>query len=127
MATGLNLRQLFTRHTSTVVEYSDGNVLGRAQDSNGGARGSGVAMNVCQALLYQTEYHEFQVSRNSAKVFRHVELNIQSAAMFQAFDVPVECRKQAGFVEKRWMQQVRRGADLGFQLPKNFSCVVRLS
>src|ERR1700722_8399934 len=63
-----------------------------------------VAVNVRQSLLYHTEQYGFSLARQSSEVFWKVQIHSNSTSLRKAFHVPLQGRRQAHFVQQRWMQ-----------------------
>ena len=69
-------------------------------------------MNVCEAFLYDSEEHQFQVLWQSVQILGQVQADIDVAFFIKSLDVPAQAGLQPHFVQQRRMKQIRRRTQL---------------
>src|ERR1700721_1282871 len=75
-----------------------------------------MTMYVRQTFLHQAKDHQFHIVRQSPKVLRNIDANVQAAAFKKSLQIPADGRMESVLIQKRRMQQVRGRANLAVQL-----------
>src|SRR5262249_44149215 len=66
-----------------------------------------VPVNIGQTLLNEAESGNLNIPRKPAKLGGDIELGFNPTTLFESSGVPLQCRGQARFIQKRRMQQIR--------------------
>ena len=108
----------FAGHAFTVIADAENGAGRRGVQRDCSARAFGVAMDVGERFLENTEEHEFGGARQAAHVIGNIGDQFDAAAFGEAFGVPARGGSEANFVEERRMEKVRDGARLGDRFGK---------
>src|ERR1700730_6857740 len=110
---GNDLRTFLGGDALPVVLNFHANIPVALRDTNPGDRTVRVPMNIGKAFLHDAKNLGLQVPRQTAKVFRNIEVDCDLATLGEAFDVPSQRGTKSGFIQQWRMQQIRNGANVG--------------
>jgi hypothetical protein len=96
--------QLFGRDSFATILNLQQYAVGAARKVYGRSFASGMAMNVSQALLYDTKNRQFKVGGEPAEVLRNAKLDFQIRTLLQTLHVPMNRLRQAVFIQQGRMQ-----------------------
>jgi len=96
-----------TGHTAPVIAYVDGQTGSRPGDADNRIWTLRVPMNIGQTFLNQAENGNLNIAREPAKLGGYIELGFNPTTLFESSRVPLQCRGEARFIQKRRMQQIR--------------------
>src|SRR6266496_1926534 len=82
-------------------------------------------VNVGPTLLKNSEQSNLDGLRQAGKVGRNVQRYGYSAALRKPSHEPAGSRGEAGFIQQRWMEQVRERTRLGYGLVENVAAFVQ--
>ena len=89
----------------------DGDAGWKFLDANLGDATAGMAVNVAETLLDNTKNGGFNIGREARQIVGNIDIDLDTAALREAFDVGEQRGVETGFVEKRRMEQIGDGAN----------------
>ena len=70
-------------------------------------------VNIREAFLQDAEQSCFHFSIQSCHVRWNFQIDLNPAALGKSFTVPASGGGESGFIQQRWVKEVRDGASLG--------------
>ena len=102
------------RDAGTFILDGKNQLLAFDSDAKAGVGAARVAQNIGETFLNNAEEGGFAFEGEAGNVSRHVELDIEAGALFEAFHIPTQGRSEAELIEQRRMEDIGKSADVVF-------------
>jgi hypothetical protein len=81
-----------------------------------------VAVNVGQTLLQHAKKSQLEILGKPSQIVGHIQLDVDAAALRKTLNIPAGGGREADFIQKWGMQEVRDGSRLSNGLIEKLNC-----